>query len=48
MVVMAIEQPIQKTMVVVAICMVLVLNHHSGCGLNSICYDYTEHQNGIQ
>jgi hypothetical protein len=34
MVVMAIEQPIPKTMVVVATCIMRVLDHHGGCGLN--------------
>ncbi len=48
MVVMAIEQPIPKTMVVVATCIMRVLDHHGGCGLNPVCKNHAEYQNGIQ
>jgi hypothetical protein len=47
-VVMESKQPIHKSMEVVAIGMMLVLDHHRRHGLNSVSKDHAQHQNGVQ
>jgi hypothetical protein len=47
-VVMETKQPIHESMEVVAIGMMLMLDHHRRYGLNSVSKDHAQHQNGVQ